>query len=94
MKKLTYNEQTENLIEIARVFQSCVAKYPQLADIDSDIWNQEFVAWANEFEELHLDPEYWDDADYFDAIETFARKKILEFGGFAVPLAEQQTKKN
>ncbi len=94
MKKLTYNEQTENLIEIACVFQSCVAKYPPLTDIDSDVRNQEFVAWANEFEEMYSDPEYWDDADYFDTIETFTRKKILRFGGFAVPLAEQIDKKN
>ncbi|MCC8120674.1 MAG: hypothetical protein LIO42_01505 [Oscillospiraceae bacterium] len=94
MKKLTYNEQAENLINITCVFQNCVEKYPQLTEIDSDVWNQEFVAWANEFEEMYSDPEFWGNADYFDAIGTFARKKILEFGGFAVPLTEQTAQKN
>lgn len=80
MEKLSYGQLTENLIEIAWVFQNCVGKYPQLADIDSITWKQEFVAWANEFENLYPNPEYWDDNDYPEAIEQFAERKIQEFG--------------
>ncbi|MCD8332476.1 MAG: hypothetical protein LUB63_08160 [Oscillospiraceae bacterium] len=94
MKKLSYNELTEDLIEITVVFQNCVERYPQLTDIDSDVWYQEFVTWANEFEELYSNPEYWGDVDYLDTIGTFTRKKILEFGESAVPLTEQPAQKN
>lgn len=78
-KKLVYGVHTENLIEITMVYANLAEKYSELKDIDSNAWKQEFVEWANEFEELHPEASCWEDNDYLDCIEDFAKQKIYEF---------------
>lgn len=82
--KLAYSVFTENLIEIALTYADLVFKYPVLTEIDSITWKQKFVDWANEFEEKYPEPEHWEDSDYPDCIDAFAREKIGEFGGIGV----------
>lgn len=79
--KLVYGVYTENLIEIALTYASMVAEHPELTETDSITWKQQFVEWANEFEEKYPEPEHWEDSDYPDCIDAFAREKIGEYGG-------------
>ena len=50
---LEYNEQTENLMEIAMMLEQLKGEseylFEVLTDIDSITWKQKFVDWANEF---------------------------------------------
>ena len=52
---LEYNEQTENLMEIAMMLEQLKGEseylFEVLTDIDSITWKQKFVDWANEFTE-------------------------------------------
>lgn len=77
---LEYNRRTENLIEIARMYVDLSIRYPKLTDTDSITWNQYFVDLANRFEEENPDMD-WKSEDYLEAIEDYAKEKILEFGG-------------
>lgn len=79
-EKLEYNKRTENLIEIARMYVELAIRHPKLTDVDSITWNQHFVDLANQFEEEKPDMD-WKSEDYLEAIESYAREKILEFGG-------------
>ena len=87
--ELVYNEQAENLIEIAWTFKACASKYPQLKDIDSTTWKEQFVEWANEFEHLYPDSDYeLDGWDYSEKVEVYATEKILDFGGIHAERSE------
>lgn len=79
-EKLEYNKRTENLIEIARMYVELAIRHPKLTDTDSITWNQHFVDLANRFEEETPDMD-WRSVDYLEAIESYAKEKILEFGG-------------
>lgn len=79
-EKLEYNRRTENLIEIARMYVELTIRHPELTDIDSITWNQHFVDLANQFEEENPDMD-WKSEDYLEMIESYAKEKILEFGG-------------
>jgi hypothetical protein len=79
-EKLEYNRRTENLIEIVRIYEELAIRHPKLTDIDSITWNQHFVDLANQFEEEHPDMD-WRSEDYPEMIESYAKEKILEFGG-------------
>lgn len=70
---------SENLVEISLTFARLQKEHEELSDIDSAAWKQQFVEWANEFEERHPEPEHWADSDYLWYIEKFARQKILEY---------------
>lgn len=54
---LEYNEQTENLMEIAMMLEQLKGEseylFEVLTDIDSITWKQKFVDWANEFTETY-----------------------------------------
>ena len=68
---LEYNEQTENLMEIAMMLEQLKGEseylFEVLTDIDSITWKQKFVdVWPG---------------NYLEVIEGFAREKILEFAG-------------
>ena len=80
---LVYNKTSENLIEISIVFASLQAGHEKLCEIDSITWKQMFVEWANEFETAHTGTD-WDQHDYLQEIEIFARHKILEYVGLDV----------
>ena len=75
---LEYNEQTENLMEIAMMLEQLKGEseylFEVLTDIDSITWKQKFVDWANEFTETY-------EPNNLEVIEGFAREKILEFAG-------------
>lgn len=79
-EKLKYNKRTENLIEIVRMYEELAIRHPGLMDIDSITWNQHFVDLANRFEEENMGMD-WRSEDYLEAIERYAKEKILEFGG-------------
>ena len=79
-EKLEYNKRTENLIEIVRMYVELAIRHPELTDVDSITWNQHFVDLANRFEEENPDMD-WKSEDYPEAIESYAKEKILEFGG-------------
>lgn len=67
---------SENLVEISLVFADMQITHSSLCSIDSTTWKQQFVEWANEFENE------WDDSlDYPEEIDKFARKKIAEYAG-------------
>lgn len=76
---LVFDKIAENLIEIAFVFAGMQSKYEKLSDIDS-IWKQEFVDWADEFRAVHAGTD-WNQDDYKQEIESYARKKILTYAG-------------
>lgn len=51
-------------------------------DEDSMSWKHLFVAWANEFEELHGSKNWNEiDEDYYETIERFAEEKIMGWAG-------------
>ena len=75
--KLVYGVYTENLIEIALTYASLMIKYPVLTDTNSITQKQEFVDWANEFEEKY--PDHWENGDYLECIDAFATEKICAY---------------
>lgn len=87
--RLVYNKHVENLEEISMAYASLVCEYPKLTDHDSVTWKQQFVDWANEFEDIH--PNIDGSDDYLILIADFAKQKILEFGGVKESLDEPYT---
>lgn len=77
---LAYGKASENLIEISFVFASLRAGRERLCSIDSITWKQMFAEWANEFETAHEGTD-WDQDDYLEEIEKYARQKILGYAG-------------
>lgn len=75
-----YSKVSENLVEISLVYASLQAEHEDLSGVDSITWKQMFVEWANEFEMKQLRTD-WDQHDYLECIEEFARHKILEYAG-------------
>ncbi|MFQ7834077.1 MAG: hypothetical protein ACLRHX_13470 [Mediterraneibacter gnavus] len=91
---LEYNEQTENLMEIAMMLEQLKGEseylFEVLTDIDSITWKQKFVDWANEFTETYEpNKDVWP-GNYLEVIEGFAREKILEFAGVEEDKAEEE----
>lgn len=78
---LQYGVYTKNLIEIAFTYAALVSKYSELSLIDSIVWKQQFVTWANEFEEKYSESGYWESNEYLDYIDAFVKERILEFAG-------------
>ena len=79
-EKMAYNKASENLVEISLVYASLQTGHEKLSDIDSMTWKQMFVQWANEFETVQAGTD-WNQEDYLEEIEKFARHKILEYAG-------------
>lgn len=79
-EKMAYNKASENLVEISLVYVTLQAEHNKLSDIDSITWKQMFVQWANDFETVQAGTD-WDQKDYLEEIEKFARSKILEYAG-------------
>ena len=82
VQQTEFNRATENLIEITWTYVKLQEKVPKLSETDSVSWKQMFVAWANEFEEFYGCTD-WLEAEktYLEAIEEFAKEKILGFVG-------------
>lgn len=78
--ELVYNKASENLIEIVLAFASLQLRNKNLGDTDSITWKQMFVEWANEFESVHAGTD-WNQDDYLEEIEKYARKKIMAYAG-------------
>lgn len=82
IQKAEFNRATENLIEIAWKYESLKVEYDFLTNTDSMSWKHLFVAWANEFEELHGSKNWNEiDEDYYETIERFAEEKIMGWAG-------------
>lgn len=79
-EKMTYNNASENLVEISITYAALQTEYRELGDIDSITWKQMFVQWANDFETVQTGSG-WDQKDYLEEIEKFARHKIMEYAG-------------
>ena len=90
---LEYNEQTENLMEIAMMLEQLKGEseylFEVLTDIDSITWKQKFVDWANEFTETYEpNRDVWP-GNYLEVIEGFAREKS---GGKGVMILRRAAK--
>lgn len=79
-EKMAYNKTSENLVEISFVYASLQEDYVELCNVDSITWKQMFVQWANDFDIVHAGTD-WNQNDYLEEIEKFARCKILEYVG-------------
>lgn len=77
-EKVVFGHLTENIMEITLVYANLQESISGLCEIDSITWKQKFVDWANEFESQWQEGK---DSDYFDDIEKYARRKILEYAG-------------
>ncbi len=75
-EKAVFGHLTENIMEITLAYADLQISNPELYKIDSTTWKQQFVDWANEFESQWNDGE---GRDYQEEINSFARKKILEY---------------
>lgn len=85
-QKLLYGKYTENLVEISLMYAKLTEEHEKLYYIDHLVWSQQFVTWANEFEEKYGSIEDFDvelGRSYLEVVADFAREKILEFGGVA-----------
>lgn len=75
--KVRFGRITENIMEITLVYANMLDKDDSLRDIESADWKQQFVEWANEFEES------WDEddtmRDYPEEVARFAKRKITEY---------------
>lgn len=76
---LEYNEQTENLMEIAMMLEQLKGEseylFEVLTDIDSITWKQKFVDWANEFTETYEpNKDVWP-GNYLEVIEGLPERK-------------------
>lgn len=82
VQQTEFNRATENLIEITRTFVNLQKEFPKLSKTDSTGWKQMFVDLANEFEENYGRTD-WDESEktYKEAIEGFAKEKILQWAG-------------
>lgn len=84
MEKLKFGKYTENLVEIALMYAEISEEHEKLKETDNIVWSQQFVEWANEFENLYGEVEDFDvelGRSYYEMIREFAKEKILEFGG-------------
>jgi len=75
-EKAIFGHLTENIMEITLTYADLQISNPELCRIDSTTWKQQFVDWANEFESQWKEGE---GRDYLEEIDSFARKKILEY---------------
>lgn len=80
-----FDKVSENLAEISLAFASMQSEIKDVPEIDILTWKQEFVVWANEFEQMYRNAE-WGMADvggkeYLEAIEEFAKGKIRKLAG-------------
>ena len=78
--EIVYNKTFENLVEISLVYADLLEKHRELRGIDSINQKQMFVKWANDFETVNEGID-WNQEDYLEKIEKFARHKILEYAG-------------
>lgn len=78
-QEIGYSRIAENLMEISMVFANMQKVHDELSDIDSITWKQQFVKWANEFEETWSKCD--DEKDYPEEIEKFADLRIKEYAG-------------
>ncbi len=80
----TFDKVSENLVEISLTYAKLQPEMDS-QEIDSLTWKQEFVDWANEFEQMYRDVEWGtpetDGKEYLEAIEEFAKGKIRKFAG-------------
>lgn len=78
--QIVYNKASENLIEISLSYARLWIVNEKLRDtgIDSIVWKQMFVEWANMFEAERADTD-WDQEDYLEEIRKYAQHKILEY---------------
>lgn len=80
-----FDNVSENLVEISLAFASLQPELQEGQEIDSLTWKQEFVVWANEFEQMYENANWGTDEtggrDYLEVIEEFAKKKIKKFAG-------------
>ncbi len=88
-KALVYNRLTEYLIDISLVFARMQAGNEMLFNFNIITWKEMFVDWANEFEAERADTD-WNEADYLEEIERYARWKILECVGLEDLLNDDQ----
>lgn len=81
----SFDKVSENLVEISLVFASLQPEIGDKQEIDSVTWKQEFVVWANEFEQMYGNAEWGtselDGKEYLETINEFAKKKIRKFAG-------------
>lgn len=79
------NKVSENLVEISLIFASLQSELRDGREIDSITWKQEFLVWANEFEQMYGSAEWRlsdnGSTDYLETIEAFAKEKIRKFAG-------------
>lgn len=80
-EKVSFGRITENIMEITLVFAEMQQSHEELYEIENIDWKQQFVEWANEFEENWSEDDL---ADYPEEISKFARKKIAEYAGLEV----------
>lgn len=80
-----FDKVSENLVEISLVFASLQSEIRNKQEIDSFTWKQQFVVWANEFEQIYGKFDWGmaetGDKEYLEAIEKFAKNKIRKFAG-------------
>lgn len=82
IQQTEFNRATENLIEITWTYVNLSEEFPRLNDQDSMSWKQMFITWANEFEELYGRTDWVEsEKTYPEAIEEFAKEKILQWAG-------------
>lgn len=75
-ERAVFGRLTENIMEITLVYAEMLKENGKLGNIESIEWKQQFVEWANEFEES------WGEADlrdYPEEIGKFARRKITGY---------------
>lgn len=82
-EKMAYNKASENLAEISLVYAGMLEEHRRLSSVDSITWKQLFVQWANDFEMVQAGTD-WNQKDYLEEMEKFARRKILEYVGLEV----------
>lgn len=75
--KFEYNGITENLIEIVLAWTDMARVDGRITEIRFDYWKPWFVDWANEFEEMNKETD-WFEKDYLTGIYEFAIVKIKE----------------
>ena len=82
IQQTEFDRSTENLIEIVWTYVDLQKEFPKLSETDSMDWKQMFVVWANEFEENYGRTD-WNESEktYQEAIEAFAKEKILQWVG-------------
>lgn len=75
-ERVAFGHLTENIMEITLVYAGMLKENEKLGNIESIEWKQQFVEWANEFEESWEEDDL---RDYPEEIGKFARRKIAEY---------------